>query len=107
MSRRISAISAMLVLVCACATWTRAAPQELRIVVHNPNPDALMVRACGPLGCSDFRRLEADSRDTFRLDGGGGTRAVVEGKLGDRFVARHPVDFTPGKTYHVELSANL
>ncbi|MBV9108016.1 MAG: hypothetical protein JO306_01260 [Gemmatimonadetes bacterium] len=97
----------LLLLFSACAPAMRAAPGAVRIVVHNPELDPLMARACGPAGCSDFRRLDGRARTTFVLDGAGGTRAVVEGKRGDRFVARHPVDFAPGETYHVEMSLNL
>lgn len=97
----------LLFLTAACAPAMRATPGVVRIRVHNPQPDAVMARACGPAGCSEFRRLGANGRTTFVLDGAGGTRAVVEAKRGDRFVARHPVDFAPGETCHVEMSLNL
>ena len=93
--------------IAACAPTMRAAPGAVRIVVHNPEREPVMARVCGPLGCSAFRRIGGDVRTTFVVDGAGGSRAVVEGKRGDRFVARHPVDFAVGETYHVEIASNL
>jgi hypothetical protein len=100
-----TALPAALVLVSACAAAMGASRNEVTIVVRNAQQDGMAVRACGPLACSGFRRLDAGARGTFRLAAGGGSRAVVEGKRGDRFVARQPVDFTPGETVHVELAA--
>jgi hypothetical protein len=97
----------LILIIAACSPAMRGTPGSVRIVVHNPEQDAVMARACGPSGCSAFRRLDAHARTTFTVDGAGGSRAVVEGKRGDRFVARHPVDFALGETYHVELAPNL
>jgi len=100
--------ASLLLVATACApTAIRSSPSAVRIVAHNPGLDPVLARACGPSGCSEFRRLEPRAHTTFLLDGSGGTRAVVEGKRGDRFVARHAVDFRPGETYHVEVVPNL
>ena len=95
------------VLSSACAHAPRPSPEQVRIVVHNPDANWVTVRACGPVGCSDFRTLGGNARTAFLLEGRGGTRAVVEGKRGDRYVARHPVDFTSGATFYLELTRNL
>jgi hypothetical protein len=107
MGRQNAATLGFLLMGMACAPMGRSAQDRVRIVVHNPGADAVMVRTCGPVGCTDFRQIAAGARRTFVVSGGGGTRAVVEGKLGDQFVARHPVDFAGGGSFRVELAANL
>jgi hypothetical protein len=74
------------------------------ITVRNRASTPLSTTVCGPAACSPTRMLSAGGVSRFRIEAGGGTRAVVTAKRGDLIVTQKPVDFAPGDEFNVNLN---
>jgi hypothetical protein len=85
---------------------TRRAPlsESVTILVRNPSSQPVSVTVCAPGGCQSERSLAPGSRSRFVVSSRGGTRVVVTAKQGERVVAQHPVDFSPGEEIVVDIS---
>jgi ABC-type uncharacterized transport system auxiliary subunit len=108
MDRLVLAALALASILTGCTTAHSrqdAAPEDVVILVRNPSSYSLSTTVCGPVECSSPRILAAGGESRFVVQPGRGSRAVVTAKLGDRVVAQHPVDFSPGEEISVDISA--
>lgn len=78
-------------------------PGAVVLTVRNFAPEPLSTTVCGPVACSHPRMMPAGATSRFLVQPGGGTRAVVTAKRGDRVVAQKSVDFSPGDRIAVQI----
>lgn len=97
------AIAASTVAGCAARAGRVEDARAVVLAVRNSSATAVRVRVCPPSPCLPPREVAGGAEAEFRFAPGGGTRAVVEARRGDRVVDQQPVDYQPGERYHVVL----